>query len=93
MKNIFAIIYMLVATVEIYGTDWCPYCKRAESLLTNNGIKYEKHYFKDRLEMNKFYAEKNIRSIPQIYINGKNIGGYDSLKKLEENGQLSKLIR
>ena len=95
MKNIFALSYVLVAVVEIYGAEWCPYCKKAEQLLKDNKIEYIKHEVpQDRHERAKFLKEKlNASSIPQIIIKEKNIGGYDNLSKLFESGEIHKMLK
>lgn len=64
----------------IYIINNCPYCKKAISLLNYHHIKYtivrvkkdEKEYYKKRNKMETF---------PQIFNNGKKIGGYDNLIK------------
>ena len=59
MKNIFALSYVLVAVVEIYGAEWCPYCKKAEQLLKDNKIEYIKHEVSnDRYERAQFLQKK-----------------------------------
>ena len=95
MKNIFALSYVIIAVVEIYGAEWCLYCKKAEQLLKDNKIEYIKHEVSnDRYERAQFLQKKfNSQFIPQIIIKGQNIGGYDNLKKLIESKEIDKMIK
>ena len=94
MKNIFALCYILVAVVEIYGAEWCPYCRKSEKLLKDNKIEYIMHEVSnDRYERAQFLQKKfNSPFIPQIIIKGQNIGGYDNLRKLIESKEIHKMI-
>lgn len=66
--------------IEIYGADWCTYCQKAKQYLDDLTISYT---YIDVDNYPHFEAEFNseIKSIPQIKINGEEIGGYDSLIK------------
>lgn len=79
-----------VADVVVYGTARCPYCIRARTLLDSKGITY-----KDiRLDQHPEYRAEmerlsNRRTVPQIFINGKHVGGCDELYALEYIGELN----
>ncbi len=77
--------------ILIYTTKNCSYCKKAKLLLKKYNQKYiEKNINdnEDRIEMSKL--SKGIRTVPQIFINGKHIGGYDEIFVLEKKGELKK---
>ena len=64
--------------IEIYGKPQCPFCEKAKSLCETRGFKYTykslgTDYTRDEL-MEQF---PNARTVPQIVIGGKKIGGYD----------------
>jgi glutaredoxin 3 len=83
-----------VTTVEIYTKTTCPYCWRAKQLLASKGIAYkevvvdfggpEKQVMVDRAN--------GRRTVPQIFIGERHIGGCDDLLALERNGTLDMLI-
>lgn len=83
-----------MAKVEVYTTSYCPYCIRAKSLLKSKGVAFEE------IDVTRDSAlrEKMIelsggrRSVPEIFINGKIVGGYDELRALEEQGGLDPLL-
>jgi glutaredoxin 3 len=80
--------------VEIYTTAWCPYCSRAKALLERKGITYEE---KDAPHGSANRREAIERSggrttVPQIFIDGRPIGGSDDLHALERAGKLDPLL-
>jgi glutaredoxin 3 len=79
--------------VELYTWSYCPYCQRAKALLDEKNIPYTEHVMDDREEeLNELRAKTGQRSVPQIFIKGKFIGGCDNLYELEEKGELDSLI-
>jgi glutaredoxin 3 len=80
----------LMARVEIYSTMFCPYCARAKSLLERKGVKYENiDVLEDTSKRDEMLARAGGRtSVPQIFINGEHIGGYDEMAALDRAGQL-----
>ncbi len=79
--------------VIIYTTKTCPYCVKAKMLLQKKGVAYQEIDASDeniRDEMIQKSGGK--RSVPQIFINGKHIGGSDDLYALESKGELDKLL-
>jgi len=67
-------------TISLFTKKDCPHCTRAKNLLDSQGLSYEV------IELNKNITEKSLKTItgastvPQIYINGKHIGGADALE-------------
>lgn len=83
------------ARVEIYTWRFCPYCIRAKGLLDRKGVTYNEYIIDDD-EMNKEVMMKRAggrTSVPQIFIDGKGIGGYAELQKLDSVGELAVLLR
>lgn len=67
-------------TAQIYSKSSCPYCKEAKFLLKKHDISYEEI----DIELNKTYLlemikKSNRKTVPQIFINKKHVGGYDDL--------------
>lgn len=85
---------ILMPKVLIYATAVCPYCVNAERLLTAKGVKEINKIRVDlqpelRLEM---MQKTGRRTVPQIYIGEKHIGGFDELRALDLSGGLDKLL-
>jgi glutaredoxin 3 len=84
----------MMAKVLMYCTAVCPYCVRAEQLLQRKGVQeVEKIRVDLHPELRVEMMEKTgRRTVPQIYIGGKHVGGYDDLAALDHAGELDKLL-
>lgn len=80
--------------VLMYCTAVCPYCVRAESLLRAKGVTdIEKVRVDIQPEQREAMVQRTgRRTVPQIYIGERHIGGYDDLAALEHKGELSSLL-
>lgn len=80
--------------VLMYCTEICPYCVRAESLLRARGVKeIEKIRVDLQPELRAEMTEKTgRRTVPQIYIGARHVGGYDDLAALDRSGELVRLL-
>ena len=82
-----------MAKVVIYSKTYCPYCDRAKSLLDLKGVSYEERNIENKPEEMKALMEKTgMRTVPQIFINDKLVGGFDDLNALEKAGKLDSLL-
>ncbi len=83
-----------MAKVEIYTWQYCPFCIRAKSLLNRKKINFQEYSIDGDEAARQLMIEKaNGRStVPQIFINGKGIGGCEELHSLEESNQLNDLL-
>lgn len=83
-----------MAKVEIYTKFGCPYCIRAKRLLTAKDVAFEEYDITlggpQRVEMIKRAAGRT--TVPQIFIDGRHIGGSDDLVDLDERGALDSLL-
>ncbi len=70
-----------ISQIIIYSKDNCGYCVKAKSLLNNLGLTYTEKKIENFLTKEALYEElgKQVRSMPQIKINGELIGGYNQL--------------
>jgi glutaredoxin 3 len=79
--------------VVLYTTGWCPYCMRARTLLEGKSVAYQEIGVEDperRAEM--IGRSGGRRTVPQIFIGGRHVGGFDELYALERAGQLDTLL-
>ena len=59
----------------------CPFGLKAKALLEREGYKVDDHWLKTRAETDAFKAEWDVKTTPQIFIDGTRIGGYDDLRR------------
>jgi glutaredoxin 3 len=80
--------------IIMYCTEVCPYCVRAEHLLQRKGIKnIEKIRIDLQPEMRETMIQQTgLRTVPQIYINGEHVGGYDDMAALDRAGKLDLML-
>lgn len=80
--------------VVMYSTGWCPYCERARALLQRKGVAFrEVKVDEDSAERTNMLARSGgRRSVPQIFIGDRHVGGYDELYALDKAGELDELL-
>ncbi len=80
--------------VKIYTTPICPYCVRAKALLKKKGAPFEEvDVFMDPDARDEMEAVSNgRRTVPQIFIGDRHVGGCDDLYALDSDGQLDPLL-
>ena len=85
---------MHMAKVEIYTWQYCPFCIRAKALLSKKKIEYVEYAIDGDQKARTTMIERagGRTTVPQIFINGKGIGGCNELYALEESNQLDALI-
>ncbi|MCB1947950.1 glutaredoxin 3 [Nitrosomonas sp.] len=83
-----------MSKVIMYTTGFCPYCKMAEKLLRSKGVEKieEIRIDLDPELRNEMMGKTGRRTVPQIYIGEKHIGGYDDLAQLDHRGELMPLL-
>jgi glutaredoxin 3 len=75
--------------VRVYSTRWCGYCVRAKALLESRGIEYEEISLDDDPAFRqKLFDLTGGWTVPQILIDGRPIGGYTELWRLDRDGRL-----
>ena len=84
----------MAANVEIYTWTSCPFCIRAKALLDDKGVNYQEYVLDgDEAGRDKMSQRANgRRSVPQIFIDDRHIGGCDDIYGLEAEGELDKLL-
>jgi glutaredoxin len=66
---------------SLYRTPGCPYGERAKRLLQANGYSIDDHVLKSDSDARAYKDEHGVRSLPQVFINGRHIGGSDELEQ------------
>jgi glutaredoxin 3 len=83
-----------MAKIEIYTRAFCGYCARAKALLDGKGVDYTEYDLTlggpKRAEMVERAGGRN--TFPQVFIDGKHVGGSDDLAELERAGKLDALL-
>lgn len=84
----------MTAHVKMYSTAVCPYCLRAEALLKQRGVT---EIEKVRIDLDPSQRDHMIeitgrRTVPQIFIGDKHVGGFDDLAALDRAGGLTPLL-
>lgn len=81
------------AKIELFTTRRCPYCDRAKRLLDRKGATYEEIYVdSDSEKLAEMIARTQRRSVPQIFIGDRHIGGYEDMVELDQDGELDRLL-
>lgn len=79
--------------IEIYTKEWCPYCRRTKMMLNSMGLDFTDYEITDDESLQQEMVERSgNETIPQIFINGQNIGGYESLIKKISSEEFDQLI-
>ena len=84
-----------MARVEIYTKFGCPYCARAKSLLEQKGVEYEEYEINSAAgKRDEMLERSNGRhTVPQVFIDGRHVGGSDDLAELERAGELDPMLQ
>jgi glutaredoxin 3 len=81
------------ADVRIYVTDWCPYCVQAKKLLSKKGANFVEVNVEGRDDLRSWLrSASGQRTVPQIFINGKSMGGFSDIDALDRAGRLDPLL-
>ncbi len=83
-----------MVSVEMYTTGICPYCVAAKNLLKQKGFDYSEI----RIDTDPQKREEMLtrtggrRSVPQIFVNGTHVGGFDDLVAADRSGKLAEIV-
>ncbi len=83
-----------MAKIEVFTKFFCPYCSRAKALLERKGVEYQEiDLTMDRAGFDAMVDRAGgARTVPQIFIDGKHVGGSDDLAALDARGGLDPLL-
>jgi glutaredoxin 3 len=84
---------MSATGVVMYATAWCPFCERARALLARKGIDYrEIDVEEDPGLREQMISRSGRRTVPQIFIGERHVGGWDELAALDRAGEIERLL-
>jgi glutaredoxin 3 len=77
--------------VTVYSMQNCPYCVKAKGLLTQRGVSFENIMIDDWSDeaWDDLVKKSGMKTVPQVYVDGKLIGGYTQLAEVDQKDQLS----
>lgn len=80
--------------IEIYTKQTCPYCDRAKQLLNHKGVKYKEIPVDQDPQALEDMLSRSLgrRTVPQIFINDRAVGGCDDLYALDQAGKLDTIL-
>lgn len=79
--------------IVMYSTTWCGYCQRARGLLSRKGVDVREIKVDENPGQREIMVQRSgRRTVPQIFIGERHIGGYDDLAALDRAGELDKLL-
>jgi glutaredoxin 3 len=83
-----------VTPVKIYTTTYCPYCDRAKALLRRKGAAYEEIDVTGDDEARERLVKMagGLKTVPQIWVGDRHVGGFDRLSELDRSGELDRLL-
>jgi glutaredoxin 3 len=85
---------MTQPAVTLYTSGWCPYCRRARDLLAQKKVDFSEINVEDDLKFREeMIARSNRRTVPQIFIGDKHVGGCEDLFELDDSGELDRLLQ
>jgi glutaredoxin 3 len=78
----------------MYSTGWCPYCDRARALLQRKGVTFSEIKVDEDATSRDLMLKRSggRRTVPQIFIGDRHVGGFDDLYALDKAGELDKLL-
>ena len=80
--------------VQIYTKELCPYCARAKALLRKKGVAFEEIDVEGDDEMRAWLVEATgQRTVPQIFVDGRSLGGFTDIDALDRQGRLDPILR
>lgn len=79
--------------VEIFGNTSCVYCMAARTLFTRKGVPFKDIIVSNDTDQLALMRERSGRSsVPQIFIDGEHVGGFDELDAMDKSGRLDELL-
>ncbi len=77
---------------KVYSSATCPFCTMVKQLLEEEGVEFEDIILETRVEIEKFKAKHDWRTVPIVILNGQFVGGFNETRKLILDGALKKVL-
>lgn len=79
--------------IQIYTRAWCPYCAKAKALLRAKGLEWrELDVTHNKPRQREMLERSGHQSVPQVFLDGELVGGYDELARLNASGELDRRL-
>jgi glutaredoxin 3 len=84
----------VASEITMYSTGFCGYCDRARALLQRKGVAVTEIKVDEDLAQREAMLKRSggRRTVPQIFIGDRHVGGYDDLAALDRSGELDRLL-
>lgn len=79
--------------ITVYTTKFCPYCNAAKDLLRGKKVEFREVDVSDDEEFDALVERTGWKTVPQIFIGEKMIGGYNELASLDADGKLDGILK
>ncbi len=79
--------------VILYTRDLCAFCRHAKALLTSKGVEFEEFNIENDESLQEEVVRKSgRRTVPQIFVDGIPLGGYQEIQALDSRGELDEIL-
>jgi len=79
--------------VILYSKDYCAFCRHAKALLTSKGAEFEEINIENDESLQEEVRRKSGRwTVPQIFVDGKPLGGFEEIRELDASGELDRIL-
>ena len=79
--------------IEVFSKSWCPYCNKAKALLASKELAYEEiDTTHDEAREREMIERSRRQTVPQVFVDGVSVGGYDDLARLNSTGELDRML-
>lgn len=82
-----------MADIVVYTTNYCPYCNMAKKLLDSKGLEYTIIDASDPAVWQEMEQKSGRNTVPQTFIGGTHVGGFDDLSAADKAGTLDEIIK
>ena len=84
---------MAEADVTVYVTEYCPFCHRAKALLKQKAVRFAEIDVEERPDLRSWLVSASgQRTVPQIFINNRPIGGFSDMSALDQQGEPDRFL-
>ncbi len=79
--------------VIVYTRDYCAFCRHAKALLNSKGVDFEEiDISQDEALQEKIWQSSGRKTVPQIFVDGRPLGGFEEIRELDARGELDKIL-